>query len=348
MGGDEFTVVLEDVDESCTVKIAQKILTLMRKKVIIENTNIHTTFSIGISRYPEDGMTSDVLLRNADTAMYKAKEMGKNQYQFYNEGMTQLAMQKSKTEADLRLALENDEFIPYYQPKIDALNHTVIGMEALIRWQHPNLGLVMPGNFISVAEDTMLILPIDRWMMKETIEQLMKWKKEGIHTGQLSINLSMKQLEDENCIHNLKQLTKDLDNNIKNLELEITESQIMKNPELSIKLLTQIRELGITISIDDFGTGYSSLSYLKRLPIDRLKIDRSFIVDLPHDENDVAIVRAIIALAKSLKLSLIAEGVETKEQLDFLVEEGCPNIQGYYYSKPIPADKYREFLKKYQ
>lgn len=348
LGGDEFTIILQEVDAKYISRITKKIIEKMQEKIIIDGKNIYTTFSIGISKYPEDGSNSEMLLRNADTAMYKAKEMGKNQYQFYNKQMTELAIQRSTLENNIRIALEKDEFTPYFQAKIDGRTGKVIGMEALARWIHPELGFISPDTFIPLAEDTGLIVPIDKYMMKKTISIIKEWHKEGMSTGKLSLNLSMKQLESSSCLENLENFLSYFALEAKYLDLEVTESQIMENPEKSIQILSKIRNLGISISIDDFGTGYSSLAYLKLLPIDQLKIDKAFIDDLPHDENDVAIVRAIIALAKSLNLSIIAEGVETKEQRDFLVKEGCPNIQGYYYSKPIPENDYKKFLLKDQ
>lgn len=348
LGGDEFTVILEDANEADIIKVTQKIISLMQEKFIIENATIYTTFSIGISRFPEDGTSPDILLRNADTAMYKAKDMGKNQYQFYNQKMTEIAIKRTKIENDLRLALENNEFEAYYQAKVDAKNGTIIGMEALIRWQHPESGLILPDTFIKIAEEIGLIVSIDKWMMQHTLNEMKNWHNLGLNTGKLSLNLSIKQLENSEYLSNIKELISDIKISPKYLELEITESQIMNDPESAIAILSKIRELGIGISVDDFGTGYSSLSYLKKLPIDKLKIDRSFVNELPYDENDVAIVKSIVALANSLNLELIAEGVETKEQLDFLVSIGCHNIQGYYYSKPLPAHKYKEFLLKYQ
>ena len=320
----------------------------MQDKISIANTDLFVTFSIGISNFPQDGDTPTILLRNADTAMYKAKELGKNQYQFYNQEMTELAIQRAEIEHDLRLALENGELIPYFQPKFNALTNKIIGMEALIRWEHPIKGLIPPNDFITIAEEIGLIIPIDKFMMQKSIQIVQEWQKEGLDTGVISLNLSIKQLEKEDCIDTLKNLLTSFSLIPEMLELEITENQIMNNPEISITILQEIRNLGIGISVDDFGTGYSSLSYLKRLPINKLKIDKSFIDDLPDDKDDVAITKAIIALAESLGLDLIAEGVETKEQLEFLVSKGCNIIQGYYYSKPLPAHAYRELLLKYQ
>ena len=348
LGGDEFTIILNDLNENNIIKVTQKIISTMQDKISIANTDLFVTFSIGISNFPQDGDTPTILLRNADTAMYKAKELGKNQYQFYNQEMTELAIQRAEIEHDLRLALENGELIPYFQPKFNALTNKIIGMEALIRWEHPIKGLIPPNDFITIAEEIGLIIPIDKFMMQKSIQIVQEWQKEGLDTGVISLNLSIKQLEKEDCIDTLKNLLTSFSLIPEMLELEITENQIMNNPEISITILQEIRNLGIGISVDDFGTGYSSLSYLKRLPINKLKIDKSFIDDLPDDKDDVAITKAIIALAESLGLDLIAEGVETKEQLEFLVSKGCNIIQGYYYSKPLPAHAYRELLLKYQ
>jgi len=347
LGGDEFTIILNSTDEIQTIAVANKIIEIMHDSIIVGNIELHSTFSIGISTFPDDGDTPDILLRNADTAMYEAKDSGKNTYRFYNSKMTELAFERVLLENNLRKAIENEEFEAYYQPKIDARTDKIIGLEALIRWNHPELGLIPPIKFIHFAESIGLIVEIDKWMMREATTHVLKWKKEGIQTGRLSINASAKQLENKDCVRDLSLLISTVGFNPKDLEIEITEGQIMKNTQHVTSVLNEVREIGINISIDDFGTGYSSLSYLKRLPIDKLKIDRSFIRDIPEDQDDVAIVKTIIALANNLSLELIAEGVETEQQKDFLLKEGCHNIQGYFYSKPLPADKCRDFLIKY-
>lgn len=346
LGGDEFTIILEDVGQNEVIRIAKNIIKAMQEPVYIRNQELYTTFSVGISSYPEDGNTSSILIRNADTAMYKAKENGKNNYEFYNSKMTEVAFERLMMESGLRRAIDENEFVTYFQPKINAIDSKVIGSEALVRWQHPLLGLVPPMKFLSLAEDIGLIKYIDEWMMMNTMKIMKKLQDEGIYTGIVSLNVSMKHLEDKQFMQYFRETIANIGFDTSFLELEITESQIMKNPVSAIETLKNIRLMGIRISIDDFGTGYSSLSYLKRLPINNLKIDREFIVDAYKDEEDASIVRAIIALAKSLNLSYIAEGVETKEQLDFLLEEGCHNIQGYYYSKPLPESAFKEFLLK--
>lgn len=346
-GGDEFTIILNNASETKTMELITNITDAMHDAISVDNLKLHTTFSIGISTFPQDGDSADILLRNADTAMYEAKSSGKNRYQFYNTKMTELAFERVLLESNLRKAIKESEFEAYFQPKIDATTNKVIGLEALIRWRHPELGLIPPAKFIPFAEDIGLIIDIDKWMMRAATTYILECKKEGIPTGKLSINASAKQLEDKHYIDDLKSFIDESGFDTNDLEIEITEGLIMKNTAHVISVLRSIKELGISISIDDFGTGYSSLSYIKRLPIDKLKIDRSFIKDIPQDKDDIAIVRTIIALAKNLSIELIAEGVETQEQVDFLVREGCVNIQGYFYSKPLSADECRDFLIKH-
>ena len=344
LGGDEFTILVKNVSQDNIVKVSEKIINSMKKKVIINNNEVYTSFSIGISRFPEDGDTIEILLRNADTAMYKAKEIGKNTYQFYNKEMTTQTLERLAIETSLRYAVQRKELVAYFQPKIDARDEQVVGLEALVRWNHPTKGLIFPDQFITIAEETGLIVDIDTWMMSEVAHIVTQWHKEGIYTGRVSLNLSMKQLESKELFEYLSVLVSEDGINASTLELEITESQIMSNPQYTIDMLTKIQDIGISIAVDDFGTGHSSLSYLKHLPVDVLKIDKSFIDGVGNDEDDEAIVNTIIALAKNLKLDIIAEGVESKEQVDFLIEAGCPNIQGYYYAKPMPLDECKEFL----
>lgn len=346
-GGDEFVIILNNSNEAQTIEVVENIMNAMDEPININRVKIHTTFSIGISIFPDDGDSRDILIRNADTAMYEAKSNGKNRYQFYNKRMTELALERVTLESDLRRAIQNSEFEVYFQPKMDARVDKVIGLEALIRWNHPELGLILPIKFIPFAEDIGLIIEIDKWIMRESAKQVLAWKNENIQCGKLSINVSAKQLEDVNYVEYLHQKIEAIGLSPTDLEIEITEGLIMKHNLHVTSTLNAIRELGISISIDDFGTGYSSLSYLKRLPVDKLKIDRSFVKDLPYDKDDVAIVKTIIALANNLSLELIAEGVETKEQRNFLLREGCPNIQGYFYSKPLKVNECREFLLKH-
>ena len=346
LGGDEFTVILEDLTQAQDASfIANKILKTLSRAMNVDDNVLYVSSSIGISIYPDDGVSSLDLLKYADSAMYKAKDEGRNNFQYYNSSMTELAFERVLMETSLRAALKNGEFIVYYQPQVNGNTNRLIGMEALVRWQHPTMGLVTPAKFIPLAETTGLIVELDRIVMKTAMTQIAQWYKDGLNPGVLSMNLAIKQLQEKDFIQMLKSLMKETGCKAQWIELEVTEGQIMTNPDEAIKILKQISELGIELAVDDFGTGYSSLAYLKRLPIDKLKIDQAFVRDLPDDEEDAGITRAVIALAKSLNLRIIAEGVETKEQRDFLVENGCNNIQGYYYSKPIPGDKMEIIIK---
>ena len=346
LGGDEFTMMMTSVKSVEQVsKIAQKLIDILKEPIVIDQHQLHVTSSIGISIYPNDGQSAETLIRNADSAMYKAKDEGRNVYQFYTVDMTERAFERVLMESNLHRALANEEFTIYYQAQVNAENSSIIGMEALIRWKHPDLGMVSPAKFIPLAEETGLITQIDRWVMKNAMRQVSQWYKEGLNPGRLSLNLAMKHLKENDFIEYLELCLEETECQAEWIELEITEGKIMKDPENSIKKLIEINDMGISLAIDDFGTGYSSLAYLKRLPVNKLKIDRAFVKDLPDDEDDVAITQAIIALAKSMKMTLIAEGVETVEQKDFLLEHGCSVIQGHFYSKPIDVEKYTQLLK---
>ena len=344
LGGDEFAILHKNATKLSTINLIDTILIKMKKPFHVRNIEIFTTFSIGVTIYPQDALKASRLLRNAETAMYKAKENGKNTYQFYDKQMTELALQKIQLDADIRKALKEGEFVPYFQPKIDARDGRIVGLETLIRWIHPQKGVIAPDEFIPFCEESGLVVEIDKYMLVQAIKQIKKWKKEGLEFGKVSVNVSTKKIESSNYIEELSYIIESMQFDTSNLELEILESQIMKDPQKSIFILNELRNLGISISIDDFGTGYSSLAYLKNLPVNKLKIDRSFVIDVPADKDDVAIVKTIISLAKNLGLETIAEGVETKQQLDFLLQEGCYNIQGYYFSKPLPVAECREFI----
>jgi diguanylate cyclase (GGDEF)-like protein/PAS domain S-box-containing protein len=348
LSGDEFTVIMEDLQHPEDASLlAEKILRVLQKPMYIDEYTLYISGSIGISLYPQDATDAESLLKYADTAMYKAKENGRNTFQFYASEMTKYALDRIAMKTSLKEAIEKEEFVIHYQPQIDAQNDHIIGLEALVRWKHPKRGLLSPEHFISLAEETGLIVDIDRWVMRTAMQQVSYWHKEGLVSDILALNLSIKQLEGHNFLHEIQQCLKSFDFKPQWLELEIPEGQVMKNHKETIIKLQKLHDMGIGISIDDFGTGYSSLSLLKRLPINRLKIDRSFIKDIPADEEDIAIVKAIIALADSLKLDIIAEGVETQEQKAFLVENGCTKIQGFYYSKPISSEEMCRFLQKY-
>lgn len=347
LAGDEFAILLKNVDEGSVIAIVDKIIHSIGQSIELQNSVFNITISIGISCFPRDGSDVDILMSNADTAMYKAKEDGRDTYQFYDKKMSEPALKRVILEKNLKIALQKNQFEAFYQPQIDTSTGEIIGAEALIRWNSPELGFVSPADFIPVAEQTKLIIKIDLWMMRETMNQLMNFQKSGIDIKKLSLNISAKQLESKEMISDLKTILQETGFDASKLELEITEREMMANPEATILILNEIKKLGISISIDDFGTGHSSLAYIKRLPIDKLKIDKSFVDDLPHDKEDVAIVRSVISIAKNLQIDIIAEGVETQEQKDFLLLEGCPKIQGYFYSKPLNASDYKEFLLKH-
>lgn len=346
LGGDEFTVIVEDfLDIHNLSSIANKVLKSLSNVIELEDIPLYVSSSIGISIYPEDGDTATNLLKFADSAMYKAKAEGRNNYQFYDLSMTEQAFERVVMEANLREALSHNHFVVYYQPQTNAITNKLCGMEALVRWRHPNLGLIAPSKFIPLAESTGMIVELDREVMKMAMEQFAHWYAQGLNPGKLAINLSVKQLEQQDFLPYLKTLLDETRCQADWIELEVTESKMMNNPEKAIAILKQINALGINLAIDDFGTGYSSLAYLKRLPIHKLKIDQSFVRDLPSDEEDAAISKAIIALAKSLNLDVLSEGVETLEQKEFLVEHGCDIIQGYFYSKPLPREDMERYLQ---
>lgn len=347
LGGDEFTIILKEIKNIQDVSaVSQKIIQAIKKPIELHGHTLYISLSIGISLYPQDSLSAHDLIKYADTAMYKAKDEGRDNFQFYSPDMSALAFERVVMENSLRIALQEEQFVVYYQPQYNTLNDTIIGMEALVRWKHPILGLVPPSKFIPIAEESGLIVEIDQIVMKKAMKQFVQWYKNGLRPGTLSLNLAMKQLNEKYFIQTLLETMHSLEFLPKWLELEVTEGQVMNNPDASIEKLRTISELGIELAIDDFGTGYSSLAYLKKLPLNKLKIDRSFIKDLPHNKEDAAISKAIIALGTSLNLTLIAEGVETKEQKDFLLANGCINIQGFFYSPPISTHKTTKLLEQ--
>jgi diguanylate cyclase (GGDEF)-like protein/PAS domain S-box-containing protein len=345
LSGDEFTIILDDFKNPEDASIlAENILRTLKKPMYIDNHTLYVSGSIGISIYPNDGVEGRDLLKYSDTAMYKAKEEGRNNFQFYSSSMTEFAMNRMVMKTNLQEAINGEELFINYQPQINSCTDKLVGMEALVRWSHPIKGLLMPDKFIPLAEDTGMIIELDKWVMRTTMKQVSNWYKEGLNPGVLGLNLSVKQLESHDFIQIIKESINKYDFKAEWLELEITERQMMTKPEDVISRLKEINDLGIAISIDDFGTGYSSLSLLKKLPIHRLKIDQSFIRDIPNNEEDVAIVNAIIALANSLKLDIVAEGVESSQQKDFLINSGCINMQGYYFSHPVSSTEMRTIL----
>ena len=347
LGGDEFTVVMGGLNQGQNASLlAQKILEALSLPFMIEEHELYVSSSIGISLYPEDGTSAQDLLKYADAAMYKAKDEGRNNFQFYSAEMTELAFERVVMEASLRSALKEEDFVVYYQPQVDGKTDKLIGMEALVRWNHSTMGIVSPAKFIPLAESTGLIVELDKFVMKTAMLQMAAWYKKGLKPGVLAMNLVVKLLQQKDFTSMFESLLKETGCKAEWIELEVAEGQIMTDPEKAIKVLKHISNIGIELAIDDFGTGYSSLAYLKKLPIDKLKIDQSFVRDLPKDEEDIAITKAVIALSKSLNLKIIAEGVETADQRDFLVKNGCESIQGYLYSKPVPAYEMEVMLQK--
>jgi len=345
-GGDEFVVLLEQFSDEQTISIvARKIMEILAQPVFLSDNEVFISVSIGISVSPHDGNDLHSLMKNADAAMYRAKEQGKNNFQFYAADINQHTFERLALENSLRRALERDELALYYQPKIDLKTGRIVSAEALLRWEHQDLGLILPIQFITLAEETGLIVPIGAWALAEVCRQNLAWQKAGLTPICIAVNLSSRQFDDNKLYETVTGALSCSGLDPIWLELEITESLVMRNADYTFEVLQRIRDMGVQISIDDFGTGYSSLSYLKRFPVDSLKVDRSFIRDVPHDSDDVAITQAIIAMAHSLGLKVIAEGVETEEQLHFLRELKCDLVQGYIFSEPLPADKFEVLLR---
>ncbi|MEJ2405960.1 MAG: EAL domain-containing protein [Candidatus Thiodiazotropha sp.] len=346
LGGDEFVFLTEGLERpQHAAAMAQQIIQSLSLPFTMVNQQFFLTASIGISIYPQDGKTAEMLLRNADAAMYKAKEEGKNTFQYYTEDMTEQAFERIFLETSLRRALETQQLVVYYQPQVEMSRDQVIGVEALVRWVNPEMGLVAPSRFIPLAEDTGLIIPLGEQVVRMACEQMVKWEAQGIRPRYMSINLSVKQVENHSLIPALQDILEQTGCRPEWLEFEVTEGSLVKDPDKSGAVLQQLRDLGFELAIDDFGTGYSSLAYLKRFPLTRLKIDQSFIRDVPDDADDKAITRAIIALAKSLNLRVLAEGVEQEEQKQFLVEEGCFEAQGYYFGHPYSETEMTRLLQ---
>jgi len=348
LGGDEFTVLIENIGKGTEIEtIAQKLIQAVKESITVQNHKLYLTVSIGISIYPHDGEDAETLLKNADAAMYSAKQNGRNTYNYFAKEMADQALKRVMIESSIRRALDRGEFVLYYQPQINSKTGILNGLEALIRWNHPEMGVVLPAEFIPLAEATDLIIPLGEWVLYTAAAQAVVWHQNGLEPGRISINLSVKQLRHKSIVPMIQNILKKTKCKPDWLELEITESYTMQNPNQSIKLLKRIRNIGLSLALDDFGTGYSSLSYLKRLPIDKLKIDKSFIDDIPGRKEDEAIVNTIISIAKSMALDVVAEGVETDEQKILLQQAGCNNIQGYLYERPMPVDEITRILIEY-
>lgn len=346
-GGDEFIVVLNSIGESLdAAKVAQKILDSLGQPYHIHENELHIGGSIGIAIFPEDGTNAEALLKNSDIAMYYAKENGRNNYQFFTKELNKSAHERHTLGLDLRYALERNELVLYYQPVMNMPGNRLHSVEALLRWRHPEHKLMAPDKFINLAEETGLIIPIGKWVLRTVCRQIKIWQDQGYDVPKVAINLSGRQFRDKELIKDISSILNETKVAAKYISLEITESMLIDNIEKGVETLKCLSEMGIHISIDDFGTGYSSLSYLKRFPINTLKIDRSFVHDIVTDKNDHTIVTAIIAMAHSLGIDVIAEGIETKEQLRLLIAQKCNHYQGYYFSKPVPVSEMINILKK--
>ena len=346
LGGDEFAVLLPGItDVEAAIAVAREIIDTIKEPWILDGQELYITTSIGISLYPNDGENAEILLKHADTAMYRAKQQGRNNYRLYNPAMEANNFEQLALNNSLSRAAEREELLVFYQPKVNINTGEIIGMEALVRWKHPEQGLVSPDRFIPLAEETGLIVSIGEWVLRTACAQNKAWQEAGFPPMRVAVNTSVCQLQQPNFVETVAWVLRETGLDSQWLELEITESAIMEDLDFMIKVLSELREMGILIAIDDFGTGYSSLNYLKRFPINALKIDRTFIHDLIANPNDAAIASAIIAMAQSLGLEVIAEGVETEEQLNFLQQRQCDKMQGYLFGKPMPAETFETLLK---
>ena len=347
LGGDEFTIVLPDLEDASVVdRVAERVLAVLNRPFQIGGKSITMTASIGIAVFPQDGEDAAALLKHADTATYHAKEEGRNNWQMYRKTLTNKAMARLSLENDLRRCLEHDQFRLVYQPQVQAQDGKIIGMEALIRWQHPERGLVSPADFIPVAEESGLIVPIGKWVLRAACLQVRAWQRSGVSTPRVAVNLSARQVRAPEFVGSVVAILAEAGISADLLELELTESILMDHDAQRIEGLHDLRAQGVHFSIDDFGTGYSSMAYVKRFPIGMLKIDQSFVRGLPHSVNDAGIVTAILAMARSLELDVIAEGVETSAQRAFLQQAQCPKLQGYLFSHPVPPEEMERLLRQ--
>jgi len=347
LGGDEFVLLVEEFPDPANLgEIAQKLLTAVSQVTSIDGRELNLSVSIGICTYPADGRDAKTLLANADIAMYRAKERGRNNFCFYSAQLNLHTPERLALEAALRGGLERGEFRVHYQPKIDMATGAITGVEALLRWQHPELGLLLPEKFIHLAEETGLIVPIGLWTLREVCTRAKAWQEAGLPRLPVAVNLSARQFRQEQLVSQLAEILKSTGLEPDILEVEITESMVMQDPDGAVALMKALRKMGVRLTIDDFGTGYSSLGYLKRFPINSLKVDKSFVRDLPHSSDDVAITRAVIAMAHSLQMNVIAEGVEHQGQFDLLRDEGCDEYQGYLCQPPLTEEDLMRFIRE--
>jgi len=346
LGGDEFTILLPGLGKAeDTAKVAQRILESLRTSFVIGGNEVFISASLGISVFPQDGKTPEELLRNADTALYHAKDQGRNNFQFYDASLNERAVQRLELESALRLAIERNEFLVYFQSQLDAHRGELIGIEALIRWRHPERGLVLPDVFVPLAEETGLIKAIDEWVLGEACRRAFGWRRAGLPRVPVAVNLSGHQFRRDDLVERLNQTVRETGLFPHDVELEITETVLMEDVTHAIMVLNDLKALGFRIAVDDFGIGYSSLNYLRRLPLDVLKIDKSFLQEVPRNKENAKIVAAIVSLAHSLNIETIAEGVETPEQRDFLLEQGCHSMQGFLFGGPMTAEETEGLLR---
>jgi predicted signal transduction protein with EAL and GGDEF domain len=347
VGGDEFLILLNGVKDTADAAIAaERIMRAMNASLVLQGHSFSVGCSIGISLYPEHGMDGETLIKNADAAMYCAKEAGRGNVRFYADQMNAEAMERLAMDKNLRLAVEREEFFLVYQPQMEIESGKITGFEALIRWQHPEMGLVPPDRFISVAENNGLILPIGEWVLRTACAQARRWQDAGLPAVPVAVNVSAVQFRQESFCAVVRRVLQETGLPPEYLELELTESVLMSNADVTLSVLQELKGMGMKLAIDDFGTGYSSLSYLSQFPVDKLKIDQSFIRDAVENCGDAAITTAIISMTKSLRLKVIAEGVENEAQLFFLREHRCDEIQGYYFSKPLSAGEATSKLQR--
>ena len=345
-GGDEFVVLLSELQQVEDAGVmARRMLQVVAEAYSIDQNDIHVTASIGISVYPDDGPDAETLIKNADTALYQAKENGRQNAKFFRPAMNVRAVERQSIEESLRRALERQEFALHYQPKIDLQTGAITGAEALLRWAHPTRGSVPPAQFIPVAEACGLILPIGAWVLREACRQARAWVDAGLPATTIAVNVSAMQFHDENFLEGLFAILSETGMDPRSLELELTESALIKNATSAAFILKALRDRGVRVAIDDFGTGYSSLSYLRKFPLDSLKIDQSFVHQISAAKDDATIVTAVIAMAKSLKLRVIAEGPETAEEVAFLRAHHCDEAQGHYFSQPVPSEQFAKLLE---